>query len=64
LAQEYDGRANLITIEARENMDASKKFAIRGVPTVIVFKQGQEAQRMTGAKTLAEMREWLDPVVE
>jgi thioredoxin-like negative regulator of GroEL len=63
LAQEYEGRAKLITIEARENMEASKQYGIRGVPTVIVFKEGQEVQRTTGAKTLAEMREWLEPVL-
>ena len=63
LSEEYQGRANLVAIEARENMDAAKQYAIRGVPTVIVFKDGQEVQRMTGAKTLAEMREWLNPVL-
>ena len=63
LAAECEGRANLVTIEARENMEASRKYAIRGVPTVIVFRDGQEAQRTTGAKTLAEMREWLAPVL-
>jgi len=64
LAAEYQGRASLVTIEARENMETSKQYAIRGVPTVIVFKGGQEVQRATGAKTLAEMREWLDPVLD
>jgi thioredoxin-like negative regulator of GroEL len=64
LAQEYEGRANIVAIEARENMEASKKYAIRGVPSVIVFKSGQEVQRTTGAKTLAEMREWLEPVLD
>jgi thioredoxin 1 len=63
LAEEYQGRANLVTIEARENMETSKQYAIRGVPTVIVFRDGQEVQRTSGAKTLAEMREWLDPVL-
>jgi VanZ family protein len=63
LAQELEGRANVVAIEARENMDASKKYAIRGVPSVIVFKQGEEVQRTTGAKTLDEMREWLEPVL-
>ncbi len=64
LSEEYAGRANLVAIEARENMDASKQHGIRGVPTVIVFKDGAEVQRTTGAKTLAEMREWLDPVLD
>ena len=64
LAQEYGDRANVVAIEARENMEASKQHAIRGVPSVIVFKQGQEVQRTTGAKTLEEMREWLEPVLD
>lgn len=63
LAEELAGRANLLAIEARENMDTSKKHGIKGVPTVIVFKNGEEVQRTTGAKTLAEMREWLGPAL-
>lgn len=64
LAEEYQGRASLVAIEARENMETSKKHSIRGVPTIIVFKDGQEVQRTTGAKSLEEMREWLKPVLE
>jgi thioredoxin-like negative regulator of GroEL len=63
LTEEYQGRANLVTIEARENMATSQQYGIRGVPTVIVFRDGQEVQRTTGVKTLAEMREWLDPAL-
>jgi thioredoxin-like negative regulator of GroEL len=63
LAEECAPQATVVAIEARENLEASRKFAVRGVPSVIVFKDGQEVQRMTGAKTLAEMREWLAPVL-
>lgn len=63
LAEEYQTQANVVAIEARENMEASRKHSIRGVPTVIVFKDGQEIQRTTGAKSLEEMREWLEPVL-
>lgn len=63
LAQELTGRAHVVAIEARENMEASKKHAVRGVPTVIVFKDGEEVQRTTGAKTLEEMREWVEPAL-
>lgn len=63
IAEELEGRANVCAIEARENMEACEKLGIRGVPTVIVFKSGQEVQRTTGAKTLEEMREWLEPAL-
>lgn len=64
LAEEYAGRISLVTIEARENMETAKQYAVRGVPTVVAFKDGQEVQRATGAKTLAEMREWLAPILD
>lgn len=63
LAEQYEGQAKVVAIEARENMEASQKHGIRGVPTVIVFRGGEEVRRTTGAKTLEEMREWLEPVL-
>ncbi|MEN6302737.1 MAG: thioredoxin family protein [Armatimonadia bacterium] len=63
VAEWLEGRAHVCAIEARENMEACKKHGIHGVPTVIVFKSGEEVQRTTGAKTLEEMREWLEPAL-
>jgi thiol-disulfide isomerase/thioredoxin len=63
LAAELCGLARLFKVEARENLDLSRQFQIRGVPTTVVFKDGEEVQRTTGAKTLEEMREWLNPVL-
>jgi thioredoxin 1 len=63
LAEELGGRANLVGIEARQNMEIAKRFGVRGVPTVIVFKAGEEVQRSVGAKSKDELREWLEPVL-
>ena len=63
LAEEYAGRATLLKMNAKQNLDVAKQLHVRGVPTVVVFRDGEELQRLTGAKTLAEMREWLAPVL-
>lgn len=63
VAEELAERANCVGLEARENMAVSQKYGIRGVPTVIVFKDGQEVQRTTGAKEAKELREWLEPAL-
>ncbi|MEI6499623.1 MAG: thioredoxin family protein [Armatimonadota bacterium] len=63
VAEELKDRANLVGIEARENMAIAKQFGIRGVPTVIVFKAGQEVQRSVGAKDKDELRAWLEPAL-
>lgn len=63
LAEELAERANCVGLEARKNMAISQKYGIHGVPTVIVFRGGQEVQRTVGAKDTKEMREWLEPAL-
>lgn len=63
LAGELKDRANLVGLEARENMAISKQYGIRGVPTVIVFRAGEEVQRSVGAKTREELLAWLEPLL-
>jgi thioredoxin 2 len=63
LAEELASRANLVGLEARDNMELSRKYAIRGVPTVVVFRGGEEVQRSTGAKSIEELRSWLEPAL-
>jgi len=63
LALELQERANVCAIEARQNIEVCKKHGIEAVPTVVVFKSGEEVQRTTGSKTLEEMREWLEPAL-
>ncbi len=63
LADEYAGKALLVQMDAHQSLDTAKELGVRGVPTVVAFKGGEEAQRLTGAKTLAEMREWLASVL-
>lgn len=63
LAEELGDRADLVGIEARENMAIAQKYGIRGVPTVIVFKAGEEVQRSVGAKSKDELRAWLEPAL-
>lgn len=63
LADEYEGRLVLVQMDARQGLAIAKQLGVRGVPTVVAFRGGEEAQRLTGAKTLAEMREWLAPLM-
>lgn len=63
LAEELKDRGNLVALEARSHMEIAKRYGIRGVPTVIVFQQGNEVQRIVGAKSKEELREWLEPAL-
>jgi thioredoxin 1 len=63
MAEEFAERANLRGLEAREHMEISRKYDISGVPTVVMFKCGEEVQRKVGAQSKEEFREWLEPAL-
>jgi thioredoxin 1 len=60
LAEEYSGRAGVYKLNVDENQDVPQRFGIRGIPTLILFKGGQEQERIVGAVS----REALAKVLE
>ena len=50
LAQEYAGRVDLWQINADENQDLLRELKVYGIPTLIIYRSGQETLRYVGAK--------------
>ena len=48
LAQEYDGRAIIAKINTDENLRVTSELGIMGIPTLILFKDGEEVDRVVG----------------
>jgi len=48
LAGEFDGRATVGKLNVDENPDVPKRFMIRGIPTLLVFKNGELAETLVG----------------
>jgi thioredoxin 1 len=48
LASDYDGRAVVAKMNVDENPDVPSRFAIRGIPTLLLFKDGQLAETIVG----------------
>ena len=49
IAQEYDGRLKIAKIDVDENPEAPARFGIQGIPTLILFKDGEPVERLVGA---------------
>lgn len=54
-------KARFAKVDSDEEPSLSARFGIRGIPTLILFKQGQEAARQSGAMDLAGLLRWLQP---
>ncbi|MGD9047602.1 MAG: thioredoxin [Anaerolineae bacterium] len=48
LARDYHGRAMVAKINTDENVQVASQLGIMGIPTLILFKDGQEVDRVVG----------------
>ena len=48
LAQEYDGQLKVVKLNVDDSSDTSTRFGIKSIPTLIVFKNGSEQDRLIG----------------
>lgn len=63
VAEKLDGRAGFIKINVDDNQALAQKFGVMSIPTLVIFKDGEEAARMVGARGQADIEaavtEWL-----
>ena len=50
LASEFDGRATVAKLNVDENPNVPGRFAVRGIPTLLLFKEGQLAETIVGLR--------------
>jgi thioredoxin 1 len=48
LAADFDGRATVAKLNVDENPNVPGRFMIRGIPTLLIFKNGQLAETLVG----------------
>ena len=48
LAKEYEGKIKVGKLNVDENPKMAQKYGIMSIPTVIIFKNGQEIRRQVG----------------
>lgn len=59
-ASTYQGRLQITKMNVDENRDIPAKFGIRGIPTLMLFKDGQLAATKVGALSKAQLTEFIE----
>jgi len=59
-AKTYDGKLQIAKMNVDDNRDIPAKFGIRGIPTLMLFKNGQLAATKVGAISKAQLTQFLD----
>ena len=60
LAAAYEGKLQIVKMNIDENTATPARFGMRGIPTLMVFKNGQLAATKVGAMTKAQMAALVD----
>ena len=63
LAQEYAGKVKVVKMNVDENSATPNKFGIRAIPTLILFKNGEVAEQVTGAVSKASLKQMISDAV-
>ena len=56
----YEGKLTIAKMNVDENRDIPAKFGIRGIPTLMLFKDGQLAATKVGALSKAQLTAFID----
>ena len=48
LADVYDGKVKICKVDVDSNQEVAAKYGIRGIPTVLMFKDGEQINTFTG----------------
>ena len=60
VAGEYADRLTVAKLNVDENQDTAAKYGIRGIPTLMLFKDGQVAATKVGALSKSQLTAFLD----
>jgi thioredoxin 1 len=61
VAQENAGKLKVVKLNVDENPQTPPKFSIRGIPTLILFKDGKPAATQVGAVAKAQLTAFVNP---
>lgn len=48
IANEYEGKVKVVKVNTDESMKLTQEFSISGIPSVLIFKNGEAVERLVG----------------
>ena len=60
VAGEFDGKVTVAKLNVDENNETPPKYGIRGIPTLLLFKDGNVAATKVGALSKTQLQEFLN----
>lgn len=63
VSSEMDGKVKVVKVNIEEAPEAPTKYGVRGVPTLMIFKDGQVVDTRVGGMPKGQLSEWIEGAV-
>ena len=63
ISEELDGKMSLAKVNIDENPETPSIYGVRGIPTLMLFKDGEVASTKVGALPKSKLKEWVESVI-
>jgi thioredoxin 1 len=63
IAAEYEGKVKVVKVNTDANISLSSQYQITSIPCLILFKNGNVIQRVTGFKSKNDLKKLIDSVL-
>jgi thioredoxin 1 len=63
LAKDMDGKIKVAKVDIDSNPGTPQKYGVRGIPTLILFKNGQVAATKVGSMEKSKLYEWVESML-
>lgn len=60
VAKQRKGAVRFVKVDTEANQAIAAEYQIRSIPTIMVFKNGQKVDMLSGALSKAQFNSWLD----
>ena len=63
LSDEFGDQLTIAKVNIDDNPETPSKYGVRGIPTLILFKDGEVASTKVGALPKSKLKEWIESVI-
>ena len=64
LSEEYDGRVKIVKLNIDDNPETPPKYGIRGIPTLMLFKNGNVEATKVGAVSKSQLADFIEKNID
>jgi thioredoxin 1 len=63
LSEEFAGQIKIVKLDVESNPEVAQSYNIRGIPALLLFKNGEVAGQQIGAQPKQKLRAWLSEAI-